>query len=57
MHLYLLFFSVTEQVHNQKLTTFSFDYLNRIFNETEAEVKRSKYCNNDEEIFFLFFFI
>jgi len=35
---YIIYFSVIEQVQNRKLTTFSLDYLNKIFLETEAEV-------------------
>jgi hypothetical protein len=38
MNIYRIFFSVIEQVQNRKLTTYSLDYLNKIFLETEAEV-------------------
>jgi hypothetical protein len=34
----MIYSSVIEQVQNRKLTTFSLDYLNKIFIETEAQV-------------------
>ena len=34
-------FSVTDQVQHKKLTTFSLDYLNKIFVETETQVKKT----------------
>jgi len=33
-------FSVIEQVQNPKLTTFSLDYLNKLFAETETQVEK-----------------
>jgi hypothetical protein len=42
-------FSVIEQVQNRKLTTFSLNYLNKIFAETEAQVYKTssfKYIKN-----------
>jgi hypothetical protein len=33
-------FSVIEQVQNPKLTTFSLDYLNKLFAETEIQVEK-----------------
>jgi hypothetical protein len=37
----IFLFSVIEQVQNKKLTTFPLDHLNKLFAETEAQVKKS----------------
>lgn len=51
LNLSRIYFSVIEQVQNKKLTTFSLDYLNKIFLETEAEVNKQFSKQNSKHIY------